>query len=323
MLHISFEKLEKSKFRLYEKNPVVNRFGLSTVVADPSVLTPEQSHDKKWHMFCHTLMGVYRYESEDGIAWQRAGKVLGRAMRPDINYIEGVYYLYYERLQPLPERGLSLIGGKWFSEIYVVTSKDLVTWSKPKKVIGANRDYMRFGDSYSVSNPFLMRENGKNRLYFSAGLTYIKDCGFSEPTYISYAESGSLTDGFVPLGEPILKPDENSKYLNICCGCIKVYRLKDCYIGLQNGIYKDGEGNSHSAIMLLKSDDGKSFEFVKPLVEPQICPECEGRKDWMAQYVYACCLCYSEGRLYLYFNARDKAHALKGREHIGVAIAEL
>ena len=50
-------------------------------------------------------MGVYRYESEDGIAWQRAGKVLGRAMRPDINYIEGVYYLYYERLQPLPGEG--------------------------------------------------------------------------------------------------------------------------------------------------------------------------------------------------------------------------
>ena len=68
-----------------------------------------------------------------------------------------------------PERGLSLIGGKWFSEIYVVTSKDLVTWSKPKKVIGANRDYMRFGDSYSVSNPFLMRENGKTGCTFLRG----------------------------------------------------------------------------------------------------------------------------------------------------------
>ena len=127
---------------------------------------------------------------------------------------------------------------------------------------------------------FKLNIKGKNRLYYSCGQTFIKDCGFCEPTHISFAESKAISKGYTSRTEPIISPDKNNKYLNLCSGCIKVYKLKDCYIGLQNGIYEDG-GKSHSAIMLLKSDDGENFEFVKPFLVPQRC----GDNNWMAQFV--------------------------------------
>ncbi|MCQ2602773.1 MAG: glycosyl hydrolase family 43, partial [Clostridia bacterium] len=163
----------------------------------------------------------------------------------------------------------------------------------------------------------------KNRLYFSAGLTFIDDCGFSEPTYISYAESDGLTSGFSAIDTPVLSPDEKCEYLNICCGCIKVYQLKDCYIAFQNGIFKGSDGKSHSAIVLLKSQDGKKFEFVRYFLTPQVCDNLEKHKDWMQQYVYACSLAYYDGQLNLYFNARDISNPILGHEHIGLYRAKI
>ena len=73
-------------------------------------------------------------------------------------------------------------------------------------------------------------------------------------------------------------------------------------------------GISHSAIMLLKSQDGVNFEFIKPFLVPQR----QGNSNWMAQYVYACCLTYYKGKLRLYFNARNVSNNLTGRECIGI-----
>lgn len=319
MHDLEFKQLYNAKFELYEKNPIVKHFGLSTIVADPSVLPPDCGGNKKWQMFCHTLLGISRLESTDGINFVNKGRVAGRAMRPDINYIDGEYYLYYERVQPLLKKAASLAGGKWFSEIYLIRSKDLQHWTKPVKVIGADKPYESGERGTALSNPFLLRENGVNRLYFSAGLTFIDDCGFCEPTYISYAESSSLTEGFTSAETPIISPDENSGFINLCSGCIKVYRLKDCYIGLQNGIFKDKDGFSRSSIMLLRSEDGLNFRFEKMLLQPQMC----GGSDWMNQYVYACCLVKYENWLYFYFNARDVSDMLRGRESIGLMRASL
>ena len=74
--------------------------------------------------------------------------------------------------------------------------------------------------------------------------------------------------------------------------------------------------------MLLKSDDGVSFEFVKPFLVPQIC-ENNKDKNWMKQYVYACCLTYYDGKLRLYFNARNVSDYLLGRESIGIFESKL
>ena len=318
MKNLTFEQLNNAEFRLFSGNPILKNPWDSFVIADPSVMTPDVSHDGKWHLFCHTFMGVYRYESTDGINFKNTGKIVNRAMRPNINYIDGKYYLFYERTRPIIFNLLSLVGAKWESEIYCVESTDLKEWSKPYLVIGKTREYEEYKKGFAISNPFLINIDNNYRMYYSCGQTFIKDCGFCEPTHISFAESKDITKGYISRKKPIISPDKNIQYLNLCSGCLKVYKLKDCYIGLQNGLFEEN-GISHSAIMLLKSDDGVNFQFVKPFLVPQI----QGNSKWMAQYVYACCLTYYKGKLRLYFNARNVSNNLTGRESIGIYEADL
>lgn len=316
MENISFEQFEGLSFSFNERNPVLKYSLPSLVVADPSILTPDKSPDKKWHLFAHTFFGVYHYISDDGKSFSRVTRIAKHAMRPDINLIDGEYYLYFERTRAPILNALNSVGVKWKSEIYMCKSSDLVNWSEPQRVIAHTRDYEACRTGVAISNPFLIKKDGKYRMYYSCGLTFIKDCGFSEPTHISFAESNSPDNGFVSRETPVISPDKSSRYLNLCSGCIKVYRLRDCYIGLQNGIFEEN-GKSHSAIMLLKSDDGESFSFVKPLIVP------EKKYPWMAQFVYACCMTNYRGKIRIYFNARNVADMLRGRESIGFIEAEL
>lgn len=317
MENLSINQIIRADFKVNKSSPVLKPFNGSFVVADPSLLTPDNSHDGKWHMFCHTTFGIYRFVSDDGIDFRRMNKIVNRAMRPNINYINGKYYLFYERTRPLIMNGLNVINAvKWKSEIYVVESEDLIKWSKPKPVITDAKGFENSDRGSSISNPFLLTENGLNRIYFSCGLTFIKDCGFCEPTYICYAESNKLERGYVSAEKPIISPDKNNPYLNLCSGCLKVYKLSDGYIGIQNGLYEK-DGRSHSAIVLLSSADGLSFKFEKMLVEPAVV---DG-KDWMKQFVYASHLVRYGNELRLYFNARDTSDMLRGRECIGFAQA--
>ena len=319
MFNITFEEFNNIEFSLYKSNPIIKNPLNSFVVADPSVLTPDVSHDKKWHLFCHTFFGVYIYDSVDGVNFEKQGRIVKRAMRPNINYIDGTYYLFYERTRPLIMNGLNVINAvEWKSVIYVTESTDLIHWSKPTPALTDAKGYEKSDRGSAISNPFLLRENGINRMYYSCGMTFIKDCGFCEPTYIGYAESRDIADGYVSAEKPIISPDKNNPYLNLCSGCLKVYKLKDGYIGIQNGLYEK-DGHSHSAIILLTSADGLSFEFEKILVEPSVV---DG-KDWMKEFVYASHLVKYGNKLRLYFNARNSADMLKGRECIGFAEAEI
>ena len=318
MKNLTFEQINNAEFALYENNPVIRNPLNSFVVADPSVLTPDKSNDGKWHLFCHTFFGVYRYDSEDGVNFRKIKRIVPRAMRPNINYIDGKYYLFYERTQTLLKNALTVIGAKWKSEIFVTKSDDLENWSKPKLVIGKSRPFEEDEHGQSISNPFLLEKEDGYRLYYSCGQTFIKDCGFCEPTHISFAESENIDKDYISQAEPIISPDKNIEYLNLCSGCLKVYQLSDCYIGLQNGIFQK-DGKSHSAIMLLRSDDGEKFEFVRPFLVPQMC----GKNDWMTQFVYASHLVYYNGMLRLYFNARNVADMFKGRECIGIYEAKM
>lgn len=318
MNNLTFEQFNNADFKLFDGNPIIKNPLNSFVIADPSVLTPDISHDGKWHLFCHTFFGVYRYESVDGINFKNKGKIVNRAMRPNINYINDKYYLFFERTRPVIFNLLSLVGAKWKSEIYCVESTDLKNWSESYQVISKTRDYEEYNNGFAISNPFLLNVDGKYRMYYSCGQTFIKDCGFCEPTHISFAESDSVTNGYISRETPIISPDKNIEYLNLCSGCLKVYKLNDCYIGLQNGLFEKN-GISHSAIMLLKSQDGVNFKFIKPFLVPQL----QGDSKWMAQYVYACCLTYHENKLRLYFNARNVSNNLTGRECIGIFEAEI
>lgn len=318
MHNLSFNDINNAEFSLYKGNPIIRNPWESFVVADPSVLTPDESHNGKWQLFCHTFFGVYRYESDDGISFVKKQKIVNHAMRPDINYIDGRYYLFYEKTKSPIYNALCALGLKWKSEIFVTESTDLQSWSEPRLVIGKTQPYEEDERARALSNPFLIKTESGYRMYYSCGQTFIKDCGFCEPRHISFAESQNITSGYVSRTSPIISPDKNIEYLNLCSGCIKVYKLSDCYIGLQNGLFEK-YGKSHSAIMLLRSDDGVKFEPVKPFLVPQMC----GNNNWMAQYVYACNLTYYKGKLRLYFNARDTSSTLGGRECIGIYEAEI
>lgn len=318
-MNITLKEFCNIDFKLFDKNPIIKRFGLSPIIADPTVLSPVES-DGKWHLFCHTLFGIFHYESDDGLSFRKVQKITTCGMRPNINKIGDTYYLYYEKTLPTIKKLLATIGKiKWKSSIYLTKSNNLINWSTPKEVISYDREYENSPLGTSISNPFLLKVQDAFRLYFSAGLTFLNDCGFSEPTYISYAESNSPHSGFVSQKAPILSPNKKNKYMTDGCGCIKVYQLKDCYIGLINGIYTDDLGNSSSAIMLYSSPDGVSFTYEKHLITPQKI----GDNNWMAQYVYACSLVEYDNKMYIYFNARDTANVTKGVEHIGVAIGEV
>ena len=319
MENLSVKQIIDADFKISKSSPVLQPFGGAIVVADPSVLTPDVAHDGKWHMFLHTTFGVYHFISDDGVDFRKVKKVLNRALRPNINYINGKYYLFYERTRPLIMNGLNVINAvEWKSVIYVTESTDLIHWSKPTPAFTDAKGYEKSDRGSAISNPFLLRENGINRMYYSCGMTFIKDCGFCEPTYIGYAESRDIADGYVSVEKPIISPDKNNPYLNLCSGCLKVYKLKDGYIGIQNGLYEK-DGHSHSAIILLTSSDGLSFEFEKILVEPSVV---DG-KDWMKEFVYASHLVKYGNKLRLYFNARNAADMLRGRECIGFAEAEI
>ena len=117
MNNLTFEQFNNAQFKLFKGNPILKNPLDSFVIADPSVLTPDVSHDGKWHLFCHTFFGVYRYESADGINFKNTGKIVNRAMRPNINYIDGKYYLFFERTRPVIFNLLSLVGAQWKSNI--------------------------------------------------------------------------------------------------------------------------------------------------------------------------------------------------------------
>ena len=317
MESLTTKQIIQADFKVNVNSPVLKPFDGSFIVADPSLLTPENSHDNKWHMFLHTNLGVYQFTSEDGIHFEKTQKVVNRAMRPNINRIDNTYYLFYERTRSLFMNALNVVNAvKWKSEIYVTKSDDLVNWSEPKLVIGNTRDFEISPRGTALSNPFLLQEEGINRLYYSCGMTYIDDCKFCEPTHISYAQSKNITEGYVSAESPLISPDKNNPYLNLCSGCLKVYKLSDGYIGIQNGIYEK-DGKSHSAIFLMTSEDGLNFKFEKMLVEPQVV----NGKDWMKQFVYASHLVKYGNTLRLYFNARNVANPVLGRECIGFAEA--
>jgi len=318
MKDITIEQFLATDFIVREK-PILAPFHGSFVVADPSLLKPEESVDNKWHMFFHTTFGVFHFASTNGVDFVKVQKIAKRAMRPNINKIGDTYYLYFERTRTLLANALNFVNlAKWRSKIFVVKSKDLINWSKPQPVITKAHGLEDSERGSSISNPFLLKVGDKYRLYFSSGLTFIKDCNFCEPTYICYAESDKPDRDFVVNEKPILSPDKNDPYLNLCSGCLKVYRLKDGYLGVQNGLYEK-DGRSHSAILALTSTDGLNYKFAKVLIEPNEADE----SSWMHQFVYASHLIRVGDKLRIYFNARDVAESIKGRECIGFAEADI
>ena len=281
----------------------------SPVIADPTFLPPSRTPDGDWRLWAHTLLGLYAYRSDDGLRWQRLGVVARNALRAHIVDGAGIteYRLNYEKTRMfLP------IGVPWRSRIESRASVDLRHWSHPRALLSPSLSWHVSGSSRSVSNPCLVRlPDDRWRLYYSAGLTQLTDCGFPEPTYIGVADGPGPDGPFESMPEPLLGPGDGPA--SLCAGAIKVVSVVDGWVGFQNAITWDGE-HSGSEIWVLGSDDGIAWEVLGS--RPALAPTGSG---WMATHIYALDVRDAPGGPRMYFNARDGYHWSKGRERIGVA----
>ena len=316
------------------EGPLIEPPRFSPIIADPSFLFPEETPSGDWELFAHSAWGIHRYSSADGAEWIDRGLAARNAMRSFIRKIPGFdaggenrqggdfanspYILLYEAYPPMALPLTALPGRrKWRSRIELSASADLKTWSRPETVLEPELSWTRdtvLGDS--VSNPCLVRDGepaGAWRLYHSAGLAWIEDCGFCEPRYIGCAVGPSPAGPFAASPAPIIDPSKDSMPGVLGAGSLKAIRLADGWVGLQNKIYRDAEGNSRSAIFLLRSADGLAWRAAS--AEPLLAPSA----GWTGSHVYACDCRFSEasGLWYLYFNARDGWNLKSGMERIG------
>ncbi|HWR12910.1 MAG TPA: hypothetical protein VN445_13885 [Rectinemataceae bacterium] len=347
------------------EGPLIEPPRFSPIIADPSFLFPEETPDGTWELFAHSAWGIHRYSSLDGLAWRDRGLAIRNAMRPFVRKIGEDYFLFYEAYPPIALALTALpVKVRWHSTIGLSRGADLWNWSPRKTILRPELAWTRDdARGESVSNPCLVAEpepagggspcsssvlgpgsstdlgsgltgGPRWRLYYSASLVWIPDCGFCEPKHLALARRSAPDGPFTPENAPIadpaadrmpdsatfgLAPSAASELASraghslLGAGSMKVIALDDGWVGLQNKIYRDAVGNSRSAIFILRSADGIAWRPARP--EPLLAPA----PGWTSSHVYACDCRYNrgDGSWYLYFNARDGWRIKDGVERIG------
>ncbi|MFH2131159.1 MAG: glycosyl hydrolase family 43 [bacterium] len=309
--------IKNLRWQLHEKNPLIHPPGLSPVIADPSVIVPEDSPDGRWHLFAHAIFGIYHYVSSDGVQWSAPKRLFGHAMRPFIYHENGTYYLLYERYKKFHIL-FAMLPIRWQSRIEMRTSKDLINFSDPSTIFEPFLDWHCSGAyGNSVSNPYLVKIADRYVLYYSSSLVHVDDCGFNEPKHIGCATASNIMGPYTSSDEPLISPDPDDPWGNKGCGSIKVVPCTSGYVAFQNRTYvNQATGHSGSAIVMLESDDG--FSWTKVSSKPILAPTA----GWMRTHIYASDTVFrpESNEVYFYFNARNAPHWTKGKEHIGLMI---
>jgi hypothetical protein len=310
------EEFKNIKWNLYDKNPIISPPFYSPIIADPAFLFSEETPDSMFRLYSHSIIGIHEYISKDGIDWTHNKLLIKNAMRANIYKEDGIYYLLYEKYRPFHLIFAWAKVYKWYSEIEMVSSKDLIHWSEPRILLKPELNWhVKEGLGASIGNPCLIKYHDLYYLFYSASLVQIDDCGFNEPEHIGVAASNSISGKFESYPTPLLSPDKKTPYRNLSAGSIKVIAMEDGLVGLENGIYIDKEGKSRSAIYLLDSKEIFHWNYLKS--EPILSPI---DNTWMNSHVYAFDAKYRaiDNQIYLYFNARDDWHWTKGKEKIGL-----
>jgi len=292
-------------FRDHPDNPLVEPPWPEALLGDPAVATPDESPDRAWHMFANSMRGIHHYTSPDGVHWGRHGCV-GPGWRANLVRDEGLWHLFSEQFT-VPQ---------FRSHVALRTSRDLWTWSAPEPVLTPLLPW-EGRVSRNCGNPCVVRADGRWRMYFSAGVVFLPDLGFCEPRHVGVAHAPALRGPWTKEPMPILSPSPADPFRNRGAGAIKVLAdARHGWIGFNNGIFRDREGRSRSAILLLRSDDGLRW---KPLQsEPVLAPEGGG---WKRALVYQLDAKRVGDELWIYYNARSGWRF--GRERIGLAVGRL
>ncbi|MFA5399320.1 MAG: family 43 glycosylhydrolase [Dehalococcoidia bacterium] len=314
---MKLEDIRSIRWSDYSQDYIIDHPLLSPILADPTFTFPEDSPDGRWHLFAHSIWGIHHFLSPDGVKWKDSGVAIANGMRPFLYHEAGVHYLFYERYRPLSIIMSAVKSWKWYSEIAVSRSTDLKRWSPPKSLVKPLLEWHRSGDNRSVSNPCLVKRDARYFLYYSASLVLIPDCGFNEPDSIALATAAHPEGPYELMIKPVIEVDKGDPWRNLSSGSLKAIVCDDGLAGFENGIYWDeAKKQSGSAIIVLKSQDGIKWERL--LQEPVLKPT----TGWRSSHVYACDVRYrrSEGKWYMYYNARNGWPVSEGQERIGLLL---
>lgn len=302
-MKIEFPEWQCEKWEDRLENPLIAPLegsGPDSAIGDPQVLLPGE-FDRQWHLFCHRYH-FYHFVSDNGLSW--------RLVHDYADWRTGPVYLTADRGRWILYCTQCPANGK---DVYISvrTSEDLVHWSEAVPILEPTLDWEREGRLVQVRNPSaVLLPNGRWRLYYSGGTVWLDDCGYEEPKHIGYAEGPGPLGPFVKRPVPILSPNSAFWYRNWGTGGVKVYGYDQGYLALVNGMYRDEQGRSRSAIAVLLSADGIAWHDApyNPIILPS-------GKGWKQAIVYQLDIRFYEGRLWLFYNARDGWKG--GREWIG------
>lgn len=331
---MQFPNWQREKWIDNPNNPVVGYWGEGkphAAIGDPQVLTPGE-FDDKWHMFYHGFYDdtytpyFHHIVSDDGYKWDIAYKLQWEVNPVNIFHDNGVLYVCYSATVAREPGGYEKY--KCINIIRMRQSVDLVHWSDAKDILIPELDWEKeFDESQpgliEIRNPCLVKIGEKYRLYYSAGTVKLHDCGYEEPKYIGFAESDSPYGPYLKNPTPIIAPNSNIPYRNYGAGAIKVFGSENSFIGLYNSIYIDKDGCSRSAINLIKSYDGITWEEApfNPIIIPADeyeSAELAEKRSWKRTLVYQLDLVKWHDELRLYYNAREGTN--NGTEQIGCSV---
>lgn len=283
-------------------NPLIEPPWPEFLLGDPTCVTPEESPDGSWHLFANTLRGIHHYRGDDGIRWRRLGRIFP-GFRAFVFKEGDLFHLFTEDFT-VPQ---------FRSRVVVRSSIDLENWGKPQSILAPS--YPWEGNLVrTCGNPCVVKADDDYLLYYSANVVFLPDLGFCEPLYVGVARAEKITGPYLKSPEPLISPDAGDDYRNLGAGAIKVVRDEErgLFYGFNNGIYKDLNRHTRSAVLLMSSRDGIEWDQVYP--EPVVAP---GGSGWKKALVYQLDVKRVGDEWWMYYNARSGWRF--GKERIGLA----
>ena len=320
MRYTPWDTLESSGWYSFNDEPVEGSSLIAPRLSDPTILLPAESPDGRWHMFCHTWLGVHHYTSSSGFNWHHEKLLFWRGHSPCI-YREGsLYYLLYENHDK--EWGRKKDITKKGSRILISSSSDLITWSEPRIILEAETvSYASYREGYPrVARPQLIEWEGRYILYFGVGEARMFDTGQKTSVKFSCATAEFIEGPYKVQKEPLLTIDPLSETRNLAVGSIRIVPCSDRIAAVECSYIYDREKNrSRSLMLLLSSTDGFTFETEKVM---QTQPE----TGWSSRAITACDLKYMEedSTWYCYYSANGPADGRIPiiREYLGLLLGK-
>jgi hypothetical protein len=288
----------------HPENPLIEPPFDTKVIAEPTIIMPDSSPDGRWHLYAVSLDAYINHmDSADGVRWNLLDRFTP-GWNPFVVKEGDTFYMFHH--------------GHWFvkgeSAIVCRSSKNLKSWTEDRVVLRPTFDWEKEGGKAVVRNACVVKLPDKTyRLYYASGYGWLDDCGYEEPLYNGVAFATNITGPYRKHDEPVIGPNGDDPYRNIGAGGLKVYyeQSEQVFVGFNNGIYRDREGRSRSAIHMLLSTDGLGwYSFPhNPVLRPE--------KGWKEALVYQLDIRRVGNEIWLWYNSRDGWK--EGVERIGLA----